>query len=50
LAGGELGHAAGGQVSGVAAGRLGSSEVRGDQVLLGKPFVFNRSNIDGFDF
>lgn len=32
------------------AGRLGRLEVRGDQVLLGKPFVFTRENIDGFDF
>jgi rhamnose transport system substrate-binding protein len=32
------------------AGRLGRLEVRGDQVLLGKPFVFTRDNIDGFDF
>ncbi len=32
------------------AGRLGSIEVRGDQVILGKPFIFNRANIDQFDF
>ncbi len=32
------------------AGRLGTIEVRGDQVLLGKPVIFNRSNIDQFDF
>ena len=32
------------------AGRLGHLEVRSDQVLLGKPFVFTRENIDGFDF
>jgi hypothetical protein len=24
--------------------------VRGDQVLLGKPVIFNKSNIDQFDF
>ncbi|MBZ5726629.1 MAG: substrate-binding domain-containing protein [Acidobacteriia bacterium] len=33
-----------------AAGRLGTIEVRGDQVILGKPFIFNRANIDQFDF
>ncbi len=32
------------------AGRLGTIEVRGDQVLLGKPVIFDRSNIDQFDF
>jgi rhamnose transport system substrate-binding protein len=32
------------------AGRLGRITVDGDQVLLGKPFVFTRENIDGFDF
>ena len=32
------------------AGRLGRIEVREDQVLLGKPFVFTKENIDGFDF
>jgi rhamnose transport system permease protein len=32
------------------AGRLGEIEVRGDQVMLGEPFVFNRGNIDQFDF
>ena len=32
------------------AGRLGTISVHGDQVLLGKPFVFTRQNIDGFDF
>jgi len=32
------------------AGRLGELEVRGDQILLGKPFVFTRENIDQFDF
>jgi rhamnose transport system permease protein len=34
----------------VAAGRLGKIEVRQDEVMLGEPFVFNRSNIDKFDF
>ena len=32
------------------AGRLGSMEVRGDNVLLGEPFTFNKENIDKFDF
>ncbi len=32
------------------AGRLGRIEVRGDQVMLGAPFVFNKTNIDRFDF
>jgi rhamnose transport system substrate-binding protein len=32
------------------AGRLGRVEVRGDEVRLGAPFVFNKSNIDGFNF
>ncbi|SRR5579883_544769 len=34
----------------VSAGRLGSIEVQGDNVLLGKPFTFTRDNIDRFDF
>ena len=32
------------------AGRLGKLQVKGDNVLLGQPFVFDKSNIDGFDF
>ena len=32
------------------AGRLGTVVVKADEVLLGKPFVFDKSNIDGFDF
>lgn len=32
------------------AGRLGEIEVRGDQVMLGAPFVFTKGNIDRFDF
>jgi rhamnose transport system permease protein len=31
-------------------GRLGELEVKGDNVLLGKPFVFTKENIDQFDF
>ena len=34
----------------VAAGRLGRIEVRNDQVLLGAPFIFNKTNIDAFNF
>ena len=34
----------------VAAGRLGELEVKGDNVLLGEPFVFTKANIDQFDF
>jgi len=32
------------------AGRLNRIEVRADQVMLGAPFVFNKTNIDQFDF
>ncbi len=32
------------------AGRLGTLQLKGDNVLLGQPFVFDKSNIDGFDF
>ena len=32
------------------AGRLGKVEVKGDNVLLGRPFTFTKDNIDGFDF
>ncbi len=32
------------------AGRLGSIEIRGDQVILGNPIIFNKANIDQFDF
>ncbi|MBK5296420.1 MAG: substrate-binding domain-containing protein [Vicinamibacteria bacterium] len=32
------------------AGRLGSIAIDKDQILLGKPFVFTRENIDDFDF
>jgi ABC-type sugar transport system substrate-binding protein len=34
----------------LAAGSLGAFQVNGDQILLGKPFVFDRANIDQFDF
>jgi len=32
------------------AGSLGEFEVKGDNILLGKPFIFNKGNIDQFDF
>ena len=32
------------------AGALGTFEIKGDNILLGQPFIFNRSNIDQFDF
>jgi rhamnose transport system substrate-binding protein len=32
------------------AGRLGNKEVRGDNLILGVPFIFNKDNIDQFDF
>lgn len=34
----------------LAAGRLKDIEVVGDEVRLGKPFIFNKDNIDQFDF
>ena len=37
-------------VSSLSAGRLGAIEVRGDQLMLGEPFIFNKQNIDQFDF
>ncbi len=32
------------------AGRLGKIEVADDEVLLGAPFIFNKENIDRFNF
>jgi ABC-type sugar transport system substrate-binding protein len=32
------------------AGPLGKFDIQGDNILLGKPFLFNKSNIDQFDF
>ncbi|HWA24203.1 MAG TPA: substrate-binding domain-containing protein [Lacunisphaera sp.] len=32
------------------AGKLGTFEIKGDNILLGKPYIFNRTNIDRFDF
>jgi len=34
----------------IEAGRLGTIEVRGDNILLGEPVVFDETNIDDFDF
>lgn len=34
----------------VAAGRLGTIDVKNDEVRLGAPFIFNKTNIDGFNF
>jgi rhamnose transport system permease protein len=31
-------------------GRLGAIAIQGDNILLGTPFVFNKNNIDQFDF
>ena len=32
------------------AGSLGTFTIAGDNILLGKPFIFNKANIDQFDF
>ena len=32
------------------AGTLGEFEIQGDNILLGKPFLFNKANIDQFNF
>jgi len=32
------------------AGSIGDFEIQGDNILLGKPFSFNKDNIDQFDF
>jgi ABC-type sugar transport system substrate-binding protein len=34
----------------VKAGRLGTVQIEGDNILLGKPFTFTKTNIDQFDF
>jgi rhamnose transport system permease protein len=34
----------------IPAGRLGTIRVNDDQVMLGAPFIFNKDNIDKFDF
>jgi len=32
------------------AGRLGEIEIQGDNILLGKPFIFTKDNVDQFNF
>jgi len=32
------------------AGKLGTLKIAGDNILLGEPFKFDKSNIDEFDF
>ena len=32
------------------AGALGEFEIQGDNIMLGKPFAFDKTNIDQFDF
>jgi len=32
------------------AGRLGAIQIRGSEVVLGKPFIFDKKNIDQYDF
>jgi rhamnose transport system substrate-binding protein len=34
----------------IKAGTLGTFEIKGDNILLGKPFIFNKDNIDQFNF
>ncbi|MCX5653186.1 MAG: substrate-binding domain-containing protein [Planctomycetota bacterium] len=34
----------------LSAGRLGTMQIEGDNILLGTPFVFTKDNIDQFDF
>ncbi|HLF92998.1 MAG TPA: substrate-binding domain-containing protein, partial [Planctomycetota bacterium] len=34
----------------VKGGRLGEIEIAGDSILLGRPFTFDKANIDKFDF
>jgi rhamnose transport system substrate-binding protein len=34
----------------IKAGTLGTFDIVGDNIMLGKPFIFNKANIDQFDF
>jgi len=36
--------------TGINAGKLKKVEVVGDEVRLGKSFIFNKENVDNFDF
>jgi rhamnose transport system substrate-binding protein len=34
----------------IEAGRLGTIEIRGAEILLGAPLLMNKANIDKYDF
>jgi rhamnose transport system permease protein len=34
----------------LSAGKLGAVEIQGTEVILGKPMIFNKDNIDRFNF
>jgi rhamnose transport system permease protein len=34
----------------IQAGRLGSLQIQGSEIILGNPLIINRSNIDQLDF
>jgi rhamnose transport system substrate-binding protein len=34
----------------LSAGRLGKIEIKADEIVLGAPFIFNKGNIDRFNF
>ena len=34
----------------IEAGRLGQIEIRGSEIMLGAPLMFNKANIDRYDF
>ena len=34
----------------IKAGKLGEFQIKGDNIMLGKPYIFNKDNIDKFDF
>jgi rhamnose transport system permease protein len=40
----------GAQTKSIQAGRLGTVQIRGSEIVLGPPLFFNKSNIDKFDF
>ncbi len=40
----------GGGASSLAAGRLGTVKIAGDNIILGVPFTFTKANVDQFDF